>query len=174
MNMNRNISGRQGLFIAAIVIVAIIWIAQSHHSSSSPKAATSTTSNTAPVAQIATVSPAEDLTPVDTTPAVTKWVKVATFSGTTDNNSTAFLLKGGEQKVTWTLHAASNVPSGMVGAAIGIAGVKSDQIGDAIEGSGVGGGWKREHLDAGRYYFEMVAGNCSSWHLAIYEKRQAQ
>jgi hypothetical protein len=108
----------------------------------------------------------------DTAPAAapTHWVKVATFSGTSDRQTTAFRLRGGEQKLVWKLRGVSGAPPNMVGAAMGIAGVHSDQIGDAVEANGFRGS-ALAHAEGGQFYLQMVCGNVASWRVTIYERR---
>jgi hypothetical protein len=114
-------------------------------------------------------TPADTSTDV-TAPAPAKWVKVVSLAGSGDKKSAPFRLNGGQQKVVYVLHAADGAPSSMVAVSIGIASLTGDQVGDAIEGNGVGKGSSRCYLETGRYYLEIIEGNCT-WKVTIYEKR---
>ena len=102
------------------------------------------------------------------------WKKVKELSGSGNNDSTYFALKGGTQKLTWKLTADSPEAADMLFSAVYVMkkGTTLEDDGGipAVMPDEEGTGSAKLHIKRGTYYLAMRAANCS-WKLALYEWR---
>ena len=115
------------------------------------------------------------LTAAVAAPASAKtWKKVATLAGDTTKEGNYFKLKGGTQKLTWTIAPESDDVEGFETAAIYVMkkGTNLDDDGGipAVWPDGAGNGSTKLHLKKGSFYLHVTSANCT-WMVTLYEWR---
>ena len=101
--------------------------------------------------------------------AAKKWVKVSTLKGSTNKTGPSFALKGGEQKLAYTIKGGASV----------IAGIYLEKAGTDVQADGgipvampdkAGSDSTRLNKDAGKYQIIVTSANCD-WTVTVSELR---